>query len=154
MIPATITGYISSEPEAKFFQDGGAVCSFSVAVKQRAKKDKNGDWIDPPGWFIKVKTSGKIAATVADKYKKGDLVVASGQLEQEHWNHRETGEPRSQIVMVYPQIELMMSKLDREAVKAGASMAGGDAPSCPPRPPQPKPPAEVVLPAGEADIPF
>ena len=67
----------------KFTKSGKPIITLSLAVGQSIKLD--GVYVDgPPMWF-KVTFTDWLAESAVDRLSKGDSVVISGRLGQEHW---------------------------------------------------------------------
>lgn len=82
----TITGACGGEPELCFTAGGDAVCTFSVAVERRYKK--NDEWTGITTWW-KVTVWKEYAENVAASAHKGTRVTCTGYPEIEEWEDRE-----------------------------------------------------------------
>lgn len=133
-------GNVGRDPELRTTMSGKMVTEVAVAVKQRGKKDDNGNWIDQPAFWTRVELWNRQAENAVDSLRKGDRVYVAGNVEQEVFAKRD-GTQGTALRIVYGSIE----KVDRE---------GGAAPS--PRNPAPTAqPARVVVTAvDDDDIPF
>jgi single-strand DNA-binding protein len=87
----TLAGRLGSDPERVQFQDGKTLTKFSVAVYQGVK--------DKPAW-IPVVARGK-SEDSAGRLRKGHRVIIQGQLQENQWTDKTTGNKRSQI-FVHP----------------------------------------------------
>lgn len=90
-----LLGRLGRDPDLKFFDNGNAVCQFSLALDRGP--DKNGEEQGPT--WVPVKIWGKQAQIAGDFLKKGGLVAIAGKLELEEWKTRD-GEPRSKLIVV------------------------------------------------------
>ena len=52
MIPVTLVGNLTADPELRFTPSGAAVASFTVAVSKRVKYEA-GNWKDGPSSFVR-----------------------------------------------------------------------------------------------------
>ncbi len=98
----TLIGRLGKDPEARYFESGSMVCTFTLAVDgwNREGKEPESHWFDVKVW-------GKTAQTAADWLKKGSHQVGlSGRLEQERWQ-TQAGEKRSRIVVVAERLQLL-----------------------------------------------
>jgi single-strand DNA-binding protein len=94
-----LTGNLGRDPEVRFFDNGNAVATFSVAVKQPGKKDPaTGEWVDQPAFWVKVEVWGKSAQTAADQLKKGDTVFVAGDGKLETFTKRDGSEGTAFVV--------------------------------------------------------
>jgi single-strand DNA-binding protein len=98
------TGRLGAEPELKTFQSGKQKCELRMAVKQRGERQADGSWIDRPAWWISVEVWGAQAVTIADKFQKGDLIDARGELERQTYTKRD-GTPGEKLVVAFAKVE-------------------------------------------------
>ena len=142
----TIQGFgrCVAEPEARYFENGNSVCKIVIYLNQKSKKDDQGNWVETPPLKARASVWGKQMESVVNSVKKGDAVFVSGNLEQEYWNDKKTGELRTALAINSASVVAV------EAKKAGQN---------PPPPAQPtQPPASnwqssPVVPSN-SDIPF
>lgn len=80
---ATIIGFLGSDPEMRYAQNGGAVCNFSVATDE-GYKDKNGTRVEKTEWH-RVSAFGKLAEIMGQYLKKGSKVYIEGKLQTQEW---------------------------------------------------------------------
>ena len=109
----SFTGRAGRDPEMKFFESGSAIAQLTIAV-DGWKRDSEPLWLNLKVW-------GKLAQVAADYVKKGSQIAVSGQLENETWTDRASGEKRSKVVLNVKELTLLGSKKD-----AGDSGYGGD----------------------------
>ncbi len=130
-----ISGNLTRDPELRSTQSGMAVLSFGVAVNDRRKNGRTGEWEDYPN-FVDCTMFGSRAGSVAACLSKGSKVTIEGKLRWEQWER--DGQKHSRLKVICEEIEFM-SRRD-----------GGSAPA--PAPVQP------VIGAASAvyddDIPF
>lgn len=98
------TGRLGADPELKTFSSGKQKCELRMAVKQRGDRQADGSWIDRPAWWISVEVWGAQAATIADKFHKGDLIDARGELERQTYTKRD-GTPGEKLVVAFAKVE-------------------------------------------------
>ena len=111
----SFTGRAGRDPEVRYFESGKMVAEFSIAV-DRWKRDEKPLWLNLKIW-------GKIADVAANYVRKGSMIAISGQLENETWRDRGSGEERSKIVLKVKELTLLDSKKDSDV-----SGFGGPAP--------------------------
>lgn len=80
-------GRLTADPVFSMTNNGKEVCNFSVAVNERFIKDTAS--------FFNLVAFGKIAVLVSKYLKKGSPVLVSGDVRQEHWQDKTTGQKRS-----------------------------------------------------------
>lgn len=93
MIPVTLIGNLTSDPELRFTPSGAAVASFTVAVSKRVK-DEQGTWKDGPSSFVRCSVWRQYAEHVGDSLAKGNRVIVVGQMSQREYEDKQ-GEKRS-----------------------------------------------------------
>jgi single-strand DNA-binding protein len=92
------------EPTLRFATSGTCVLTLRLKAAKRVR-DSNGNWSDgPTPLFIDGTLFGKLAENTAESVKKGSTVVVEGELEQQEWADRETGEKRSKVVVIIDKI--------------------------------------------------
>lgn len=79
-------GRLGKDPDLRYTTGGKAVATFSLAVSRDGKKDET-DWIDFVAWE-------KSAELVAQYCHKGDMIGATGSLQQRSWEDKD-GKKRS-----------------------------------------------------------
>lgn len=113
MFNATLTGNIGRDPEFTTTQSGQMVSKFSVAVRQPKRQGQ-----DVPAFWVKVECWGKTAEYAANYLKKGNSVCVTGQVAEETWNDKNTGELKKAVVIKNANIESWQSRDEQ----GGASM--------------------------------
>ena len=130
-----LIGRLGTDPEARTFQNGGGVVSFTLATSERWK-DGNGERKERTEWHrVSIFTEG--LRDVAERYlHKGDLVSIEGKLETRKWTDTQGSDHYSTEVVLRPfRGELIMlgtpnQSGDREARgEAGASAEGDERPA-------------------------
>ena len=107
-----ISGNLTRDCELRSTQGGMAVLTFGVAVNDRAKNPKTGEWEDRPN-FIDCVIFGKRAETVQRFISKGSKVAIDGKLRYSSWE--KDGQKRSKLEVVVEDIEfLSQSKADSD----------------------------------------
>jgi single-strand DNA-binding protein len=100
----SFTGRAGRDPEMKFFESGSAIAQLTIAV-DGWKRDSEPLWLNLKVW-------GKLAQVAGDYVRKGSQIAVSGQLENESWTDRTTGEKRSKMVLNVKELTLLGSKKD------------------------------------------
>lgn len=86
----TIMGHLGQNPELRTLESGTQVCNASIAYTPF------GDG-KPTIWFT-LTVWGKQAERFEKWFKKGDLVLAEGELDQQKWTGKD-GEEKSKLVI-------------------------------------------------------
>lgn len=105
MFNATLTGNLGRDPDFNTTQSGQMVSKFSLAVRQ-AKKDA-------PAFWVKVEVWGKQAEYVSNYLRKGASVCVIGQVAEESWNDKNTGELKKAIVIRNASVESWQARTDQ-----------------------------------------
>ena len=80
-------GRLCKDPELKFTPGTGtAVCTFTLAVDRRFKKEGQ-----PSADFVPVVVWGKIAESTANYKKKGELIGVAGRIETRSYEAKDGG---------------------------------------------------------------
>ena len=88
-------GNLGRDPDVKHFESGSKVAKASIAVyagKDKATGESRSAWVQVEAWG----DSADVLATL----QKGDrLRVIRGSFDQQNWTDRETGQPRSKLLV-------------------------------------------------------
>jgi len=145
MNSVTLLGYMTRDPELRYSTTGKAVVTGCVAV--------NRNWTSETGEkkeevsFIDWTAFGRTGEVIAQYLKKGDPFLCEGRLQQQRWDDKADGRPRSKVVVI----------VERQTFVPSRKRDGGEsAPS--PQPGLPKP-ANVPCgadgtPVDDSDVPF
>lgn len=80
-------GRLCKDPELKFTPGAGtAVCTFTLAVDRRFKKEGQ-----PSADFVPIVIWGKIAESTANYKKKGELIGIAGRIETRSFDAKDGG---------------------------------------------------------------
>lgn len=166
-----LVGNLGKDPEVRSMQNGGKVCSFSVATSERWRDKQSGENKERTEWHRVVIFNENLSG-IAERYlRKGSKVYIEGQLETRKWTDQ-GGQEKYTTEIVLRQFRGELTLLDGRGEGAGGgssyggSNAGYDEPSIPREYVSaggagPSAPAEVVRPAQPAggyelddEIPF
>lgn len=109
----SFTGRAGRDPEVRYLEGGSCVANLTLAV-DGWKRDSEPLWLPLTIW-------GKTAQFVADYVRKGSQIAVSGQLQNESWTDKATGEKRNKVILNVKDLTLLGSKKD-----AGDNGFGGD----------------------------
>ena len=110
MNTVSLTGNAGRDPEARYFESGSSVATFTMALYEG--RDKDPSWVEVQAW-------NKTAEIATDRVRKGMRVGVEGRLKQETWTDRNTGENRSKLVVVANRVEVF----ERQPATAGGGAA-------------------------------
>lgn len=110
----SISGNLTKDVELRSTHGGSAVATFTVAVNDRKKDQRSGEWIDVPN-YIPCVMFGKRAESIGNFISKGSKVTVLGKLRWSQWQDRQTQKNRSKIEVVVDEIEFMSRQNDSQA---------------------------------------
>ena len=128
-----LTGRITREPELKRTASGMAILNLGVAVNDRRKDPKSGEWGDYAN-FIDCVMFGTRAESISNYLHKGIKVAIDGKLRWSQWERE--GQKRSKVEVTVDDIEILTPKGEQ------------------PNSPQAQAPIEVSAEVYDDDIPF
>ncbi len=102
-----ISGNLTRDPEIRTTQTGTAVLMFGIAVNDRRKNNRTGEWEDYAN-FIDCTMFGSRAQNIAQYLSKGSKVTIEGKLRWSQWER--DGQKRSKIDVVVKDIDLVSSR--------------------------------------------
>lgn len=122
-----IEGRLGRDPEMRYTPTGKAVTQFSVAVQKRKKV--NEEWVDdgPAEWF-RCKAWNKLAESVADQLRKGDVAHVHGRSETQSWDKDGVTQYRTELVAFSVTKPLSFGTKPAEPSRAGADDGLNDLP--------------------------
>lgn len=99
-----ISGNLTRDAELRSTQSGMQVLGFGVAVNDRRKNQRTGEWEDYPN-FVDCTMFGARAEKLAQYLAKGTKVAIDGRLRYSQWEG--DGQKRSKLSVVVDDIEFM-----------------------------------------------
>ncbi len=109
----TISGNLTRDAESRSTQGGMAIVSFGVAVNDRRKNNKTGEWEDYPN-YIDCTMFGTRAEKLAQHLTKGTKVCIEGKLRYASWEGKD-GSKRSKIEVIVDELEFMSRQSQQPA---------------------------------------
>jgi single-strand DNA-binding protein len=100
-----LLGNVGQDPNV-YQSPAGIVVNLSLATDESFKV--NGEWRDRTEWHNLVVFQRK-AEVVRDYVRKGSKILVEGKLHTEHWDDKETGEPKSKTKIVVLDLTLLSS---------------------------------------------
>lgn len=139
----TVSGNLTADPELRFTPNGKAVVNIRIACSDRYFDKSSNEWRDSDPCFISASGWGQLAENVAESLAKGDPVVLSGKLMEEHWNDSQTGQQRSRfnvkMMSCGPDLTLRQAKPVRVERSQGGADPWQGQPQQPQQAPQQRP---------------
>ncbi len=116
-----LIGNLGRDPEQKFLQNGGSVCTFSLGTTESFTKD--GEQKERTEWHSVV-FFGKLAEIAGEYLSKGSNVYVEGSLKTEKWEDRDGN--KKQITKVIGSKLIMLG--ERKKKEGREPGDGNDAP--------------------------
>jgi len=120
-----LIGNLGKDPEVRSFQNGGKVCSFSIATSENWKDRNTGERKEKTEWHrISIFSEGLVR--IAEQYlKKGSKVYIEGQLETRKWQDQ-NGQDKYTTEVVLRNFGSTMTMLDGRNEGGGGGGGYGD----------------------------
>lgn len=90
--PGSVAGNLCDDPELRYTPNGRAVASLRVAVSERVKDDRTGQWKDGTTAFYSITAWGTLAENCVEVLVKGDRIVAEGRWTSTKWTDKDGNE--------------------------------------------------------------
>lgn len=116
---AVLLGNLTRDPEVRYSQGGTAIVSFGMAIGHM-RKDRDGNWTEETGFFD-VTMFGRRGEAFSKFHKKGSKAFIFGELRQDRWQDKNTGQSRSKVYVLGVGFEFVGSPPD----KGGGSRSSG-----------------------------
>lgn len=135
-----ISGNLTRDAELRTTQSGMSILDFGVAVNDRRRNQRTGEWEGCPN-FVDCTVFGTRAEKLQPYLAKGSKVALEGKLRYSSWESG--GQRRSKLGVIVDDLEFMSSRRD----DAGSGYA--------PRPvPEADPAIDAAASVYDEDIPF
>lgn len=102
-----ISGNLTRDAELRSTQSGTSMLGMGIAVNDRRKNQKTGEWEDYPN-FVDCTMFGARAEKLQPYLAKGTKVAIEGKLRYSSWER--DGQRRSKLEVIVDEIEFMSSK--------------------------------------------
>jgi len=122
-----LIGNLGKDPEVRSFQNGGKVCSFSLATSENWKDKNSGERREKTDWH-NISIFNENLVRIAEQYlKKGSKVYLEGSLQTRKWQDQ-SGNDRYTTEVVLQNFNGTLVLLDRAegGGAGGGSRGGGD----------------------------
>lgn len=114
-----LMGHLTRDPEVRFVGGNNtAICSATIAVSKKMKNKQTGQWSEKTA-FIDLKIWGSSGERFAEWFQKGSALLVSGELEQESWDDKQTGQKRSKLVVNVQDYQNANGRAEKQPVAAG-----------------------------------
>jgi single-strand DNA-binding protein len=147
-----LLGNLTRDPETRTLPSGGTVCTFTLAVNRRFSTSQGEDREET--CFVDIETWGRQAETCARYLRRGAPAMVEGRLRQDRWEDRETGAPRTRILVVARRVQFLGAPGDSGRERQTASQPPAGQARQPARADAPPMPDFEPVEAGDDDIPF
>ncbi len=119
-----LVGNVGQDPEVRQFQNGGQVCSFSLATSENWKDKTTGERREKTEWHrISIFSEGLIRV-VQSYVKKGSKLYIEGQLETRKWQDK-NGQDRYTTEVVLRGFGSTLTMLDSKGGGGGGYQDAG-----------------------------
>lgn len=120
-----LVGNVGQDPEVRQFQNGGQVCSFSLATSENWKDKNTGERRERTEWHrVSIFNEG-LVRVVQNYVKKGSKLYIEGQLETRKWQDRD-GNDRYTTEVVLRGYGGNLTMLDSRGEGGGGRAVGYD----------------------------
>lgn len=133
-----LIGRLTRNPELRYISSGTAVTELSLATG-RSYKRGNGEKVDETT-YVDIVVWGRQAETATQYLSKGSSLLVEGRLNQDRWEDKETGKPRTKLNVVADRIQFLDS---RGGNQGGDAPQGDNFSSAPRQSPATPPPAQA-----------
>lgn len=122
----SLSGNLTRDMELRQTSGGMAVGSFGIAVNDRRKNQRTGEWEDHAN-FVDCTMLGRRAEALAPYLLKGTKCAVQGRLHYSSWEDRGTGQKRSRLDVTVDEVEFLSSR-DGGRRDGGRNMGAAGAP--------------------------
>lgn len=102
-----LSGNLTRDPELRATSAGTSVLAVPLAVNDRYRDPKTGEWLDRAN-YVDCEVWGKHADALARILAKGSKVCVEGRLRWHSWE--KDGSKRSKLTVTVDEVELMSQK--------------------------------------------
>ncbi|MCF2533714.1 single-stranded DNA-binding protein [Yinghuangia soli] len=129
----TVVGNLTRDPEMAYTPSGVARMRLAIAVTPRRFDKQANEWKDGETTYWECTAWRGLAENATESLFKGDRVIATGTVTTQRWDDKETGEPRSRVVLDLEDIgpsltwaTASVTKATRRAARTNGAATGGD----------------------------
>jgi single-strand DNA-binding protein len=122
-----LLGNVTRDPELRYISNGTAVTDVGLAVNDRRKDGKTGEWIEETT-FVDVTLWGRTAEIAGEYVTKGSPLLIEGRLKLDTWE--KDGKKNSKLRVVCERMQLLGGRGDgSRGGKPRVAAGRGGAPS-------------------------
>lgn len=100
---ATIIGRLTRDPQVRYTKNGKAICEFGLGFNTGLKDNEKSNFIDVTFWEKQAEFCGEFLS-------KGQEVFIVGELNQDSWEDKESGQKRSKMCLRGLTVQLLGAK--------------------------------------------
>lgn len=133
-----IVGNLGSDPETRFFPDGGAVTNASVATSEVWKDKQTGEQKERTEWHRLVfmdRGNFKLGQIAGEYLKKGSKVYVEGSLRTRKWQDQ-SGTDRYTTEIMVSEMQMLSSREEGQGNRPPPPQDTRQQPPAQPAPPQ------------------
>lgn len=108
----TLGGNLTRDAVLKATDSGFEILEFGVAVNERRKNQRTGEWDEYPN-YVDCNILGKRGGSLARYLSKGTYVALTGRLHQSRWQTKD-GQNRSRLEVVVDEIHFETRRDDSD----------------------------------------
>lgn len=147
-----ISGNLTRDPELRATAGGTQVLGFGVAVNDRRRNQRTGEWEDYPN-FIDCTMFGNRAEALSRILRKGMKVAIEGKLRYSSWEDKNGSGRRSKVEIIPDEVVLMSQNHNGQQAPQQYAPQGYQQAYPPRQAPQPAPQAYAPHPAPQQPAP-
>ena len=118
-----IIGNLTRDPELRVTQTGINVCSFTVAVNQRASRQQREAGQEPPAKFFRVTAWRELGENCAKYLAKGRKVFVEGAINASAYTGEQDGKPHASLELTADNVEFLSARGETSDATAPAGNA-------------------------------
>ncbi|GGF92452.1 MULTISPECIES: single-stranded DNA-binding protein [Cysteiniphilum] len=109
----TLVGRLGADPELRYMPSGMAASNIRLATNDGYKDRQTGQLIEHTEWH-RVSIFGKLAETLAQYTKKGDLLYIEGRIRTTKFQDKTTGQDRYSTEIIATEMQMLGSSTHHE----------------------------------------
>jgi len=117
-----LVGRLGQDPELKYFQDGSAVCNFSVATSEEWKDKATGEKKQKTEWH-RVAAFRRLAEICGEYLTKGKLVYIEGKIQTRDWQDKD-GNKRYTTEIIASNMQMLEGRSDSQSQRQAVDVSG------------------------------
>ena len=106
-------GRLGGDPEIRYRPEGGAVCSFSIAVGWKTKDKEGAEW-------VRIVAYDKLAEICGEYLRKGSKVFVSGRFKTRKWQDKD-GVERYTTEIIANELQMLDGRGDNQSTTSQPS---------------------------------